>query len=54
MTVPAVRIRDLVFAWPGGPAVLEIDRFEMAAGEAVFLAGASGSGKSVPRRRLLR
>jgi len=46
MTVPAVRICDLVFAWPGGPSVLEIDRFEMAAGEAVFLAGASGSGKS--------
>ncbi len=34
------------FRWPGGPILLDIDRFELAPGERVFLHGPSGSGKS--------
>lgn len=45
--VPAVALRDLRFRWPGAAAdCLRIARFELEAGERVFLHGASGSGKS--------
>lgn len=43
---PAIRIRDLRFAWTGGPALLDIPEFDLAAGEHLFLRGPSGSGKS--------
>jgi len=46
MSVPAILISDLRFSWPGSPDLLDIDRFELGAGESLFLAGASGSGKS--------
>ena len=43
-TVEVERIR---FAWkPGQRDVLDIERFEVAAGERVFIEGPSGSGKS--------
>ena len=42
-----VRIEGLRFRWPGDNApCLDIARFEMQAGERVFLHGPSGSGKS--------
>jgi putative ABC transport system ATP-binding protein len=43
---PILRLSDLRFRWPDGPVLLEIDEFELAAGERVFLRGPSGSGKS--------
>ncbi len=43
---PVVAARDVVFAYAGGPTVLAIDAFEVAAGEKVFVRGPSGSGKS--------
>lgn len=43
---PAVELRELRFAWPGRPTLLDIGRFALARGERVFLRGASGSGKS--------
>ena len=46
MSTAAVELRDLRFAWPKGPAVLDIAAFQIARGEKVFLRGASGSGKS--------
>lgn len=46
MTAPAIVLRDLEFAWPRGPKVLDIAHFEVARGERIFLRGASGSGKS--------
>ncbi len=46
MTSPTVDIRDLRFAWPGGPIVLDIEAMTLGAGERVFLKGPSGSGKS--------
>lgn len=46
MTAPTIRISDLQFAWPGGPSLLQIHAFELAAGERLFLRGPSGSGKS--------
>jgi putative ABC transport system ATP-binding protein len=44
--MPLVEIADLSFAWSGYPPCLEIDRFTLDGGEAVFLHGPSGSGKS--------
>ena len=41
-----VRAGQLKFAWPGAPLLLDIDQFELAAGERLFLRGPSGSGKS--------
>ena len=46
MTAPIVSVSDLRFAWPGHAPVLEIDSFELNAGERLFLRGPSGSGKS--------
>lgn len=46
MTDPIVRIADLQFAWPGQKLLLDIQSFELAAGERLFLRGPSGSGKS--------
>ncbi len=45
-TSPAIEVSDLVFAWPGKPPLLRIERFAVARGERVFLRGPSGSGKS--------
>ena len=42
----AIEIHDLLFAWPGKPPLLQIDRYRIARGERVFLRGPSGSGKS--------
>ncbi len=42
----AIEVHNLRFAWPGGPPLLSIPRFEVARGERVFLRGPSGSGKS--------
>ena len=41
-----VRAEQLKFAWPGAPLLLDIDQFELHAGERLFLRGPSGSGKS--------
>ncbi|MEZ5946407.1 MAG: ABC transporter ATP-binding protein [Hyphomonas sp.] len=46
MSDAAISIEGLRFAWPGHPPVLDIDRFDMARGERLFLRGPSGSGKS--------
>lgn len=46
MSAPAVELEDVTFAWPGGPALLDIRRLAIARGERVFLRGPSGSGKS--------
>lgn len=43
---PAIHARDLVFAWPGKPRLIDLPEFRIAAGERVFLRGPSGSGKS--------
>lgn len=45
--MPALSIAELVYRWPRQPApCLDIPRFDVAAGERVFLHGPSGSGKS--------
>lgn len=45
--MPALVLADLVFRWPRQPVpCLDISRFEVAAGERVFLHGPSGGGKS--------
>lgn len=44
---PAIDLRQVSFHWPGAREWhLDIDHFEQAAGEGVFLHGPSGSGKS--------
>jgi cobalt/nickel transport system ATP-binding protein len=43
---PAIVVRDLTFAYPGGPAVLDRVSFEVAAGEGVGLVGPNGAGKT--------
>lgn len=42
----ALELRDLEFAWPGKPVLLQIPQFSVAKGERLFLRGPSGSGKS--------
>lgn len=44
--VPLLATRGLRHAWRGADAGLEVDDFQVAAGERVFLCGPSGSGKS--------
>ncbi|MEO1102047.1 MAG: ABC transporter ATP-binding protein [Pseudomonadota bacterium] len=46
MSEPAVDIRDLRFAYDGGPPLLDVPAFSLARGERLFLRGPSGSGKS--------
>jgi putative ABC transport system ATP-binding protein len=51
MTTPgekaaAIELENVRFAWPGGPALLDIAHLRVARGERVFLRGPSGSGKS--------
>ena len=44
---PVFSARGLRFRWqPTGPLVLDVPKFDLAAGERVFLAGPSGSGKT--------
>jgi len=42
----AVTIRHLRFGWPRQPAVLDIEAFDVAAGEMVLVQGPSGCGKT--------
>jgi putative ABC transport system ATP-binding protein len=45
--IPALRLSDMRFRWPGRSGFsLDVRNFEVAAGEKLFLHGASGSGKS--------
>jgi putative ABC transport system ATP-binding protein len=47
MSSVVLQAEDLRFAWPGAAApCIDIERFEVRAGEAVFLHGPSGCGKS--------
>ncbi len=46
MDAPAIELRDVRFAWPGKPLLLDIPEFVVARRERVFLRGPSGSGKS--------
>ncbi|MEZ5651671.1 MAG: ABC transporter ATP-binding protein [Burkholderiaceae bacterium] len=43
---PLMLLEDVCFAWSEGPPLLDIRRFDIGAGESVFLAGPSGAGKS--------
>lgn len=43
---PLIDIRQLSYAWPGEPPVLQIDRLQLQPGEHLFIQGPSGSGKS--------
>ncbi|MGS2723675.1 ABC transporter ATP-binding protein [Porticoccus sp. GXU_MW_L64] len=43
---PAIAIERMAFAWPGQQSLLDIDSFELQAGERLFLYGPSGSGKT--------
>lgn len=46
MTEPVIDIRNLKFGWSAGQTILDIDAFQLNAGERLFLRGPSGSGKS--------
>lgn len=47
MAAPAVLLEDVRFRWrPEAAPCLELERFELAPGERLFLHGPSGSGKS--------
>lgn len=46
VTQQALSIRDLSFAYAGGPAVVEIQKLELARGEQMLLTAGSGAGKS--------
>ena len=42
----AIHLRDVTFAYPKGPRILEIPELRVGQGESVFLHGPSGSGKT--------
>lgn len=46
MSAPLIELQDLRFAWPGQAPLLDIPRFHLDVGEALFLKGPSGSGKT--------
>ncbi|AYC31416.1 ABC transporter ATP-binding protein [Pseudomonas cavernae] len=46
MTSTLLELRDLGFAWPGQPELLDIPHFHLGSGETLFLKGPSGSGKT--------
>lgn len=46
MSALVVDINGLTFAYPDGPAIIDVPSFRIEAGERVFLRGPSGSGKS--------
>lgn len=46
MSDPAIELENVKFAWPGGPALLDVRSFRLERGERAFLRGPSGSGKS--------
>jgi putative ABC transport system ATP-binding protein len=46
MSNAAIELENVKFAWPGGPALLDIPRLRIMRGERVFVRGPSGSGKS--------
>ncbi|MHB8079552.1 MAG: metal ABC transporter ATP-binding protein [Candidatus Krumholzibacteriia bacterium] len=50
---PAIAVRDLSFAYPGEPAVLEEVAFTIAEGDYVSLVGPNGGGKTTLLRLLL-
>ena len=43
---PILSLSGVQFRWPDGPPLLDLEGFELGAGERVFLHGPSGSGKS--------
>ncbi len=43
---PCIHARELTFAYPGGPPILQIPEMIIDRGERVFLHGPSGSGKT--------
>ena len=51
--VPAIAVRDLAFAYPGEPAVLEDVAFTIAEGDFVSVVGPNGGGKTTLLRLLL-
>ncbi|MEL6858234.1 MAG: ATP-binding cassette domain-containing protein [Pseudomonadota bacterium] len=46
MPSAVVSVSGLRFAWPGQPAILDIESLTLSTGERLFLRGPSGSGKS--------
>jgi len=42
----AIALTNVEFGWPGQPALLAIEQFQLLPGERLFLYGASGSGKT--------
>src|SRR5262249_7952806 len=42
----AIRVRELSYAYPGGPTALHALGFDVAAGESVALVGPNGAGKT--------
>jgi cobalt/nickel transport system ATP-binding protein len=45
-TDPAIRVRELTYAYPGGPQALDGVGFDIAEGEGVGLVGPNGAGKT--------
>ena len=43
---PLVLCEGLRYRWPGGPPVIDLERFAVAPGERVFVEGPSGCGKT--------
>lgn len=51
--IPAIAVRDLAFAYPGEPSVLEAVAFTIVEGDFVSLVGPNGGGKTTLLRLLL-